>query len=293
MYERGEKKMKKKLLLPIIALFAGIVLVACGESAAEESLDKLGEIKEAGELNIGTSPDYPPFEFYVIDANGERQIVGSDIDLAKAIAEEIGVELKITATDFNGVIANIQTGSVDFGIAGFTFTEERGEVMQFSDGYSQESAHGYQGLMMREDVAAEFTSLEDLKEADLVLGAQTGSIQFEMAQSLTEPANIKQYGTLDVGLAALNEGDIDGMVVSTSSAEPMLVTFPNLVILPEEEFNLDPDEKYNQIMIGFPQGKEYASLMEVANKVINESVENGDIEKWQTEAKAMSLEAVE
>lgn len=286
--------MKNKLMGLVSVLFVGMMLVACGNAEdAGEGPDKLAQIQDAGELVIGTSPDYPPFEFYILDENGERQIVGSDIKLAEAIAEELGVELKITATDFDGVIANIQTKSVDMGIAGFNYTKERAGVMNFSEGYSQEADIGYQGLMMRSENAEKFASLEDIKAAGLTLGAQTGAIQYELAQDLTDMKNIKQYGTLDVGLAALNEGDVDGMVVATSSAEPMLATFSGLTILPKETFNLDPEDKYNQVMVGFPLGDEYASLIELTNKVIAKAKENNDIEEWQAEAKALSIKAVE
>lgn len=288
-------KTKNKLsVFSMLALLFSFVLVACGDKqAGSSSGDKLEDIKAAGELTIGTSPDYPPLEFYVLDENGERQIAGSDITLAQAIADEIGVDLDIRATDFNGVIANIQSGSVDMGISGFTFTEQRAEVMNFSEGYLQESSLGYQGLMMQKEMAEKFDSLEDIEEADLTLGAQGGSIQFELAASLTNEANIKQYGTLDVGLAALNEGDIDGMVVSTSSAEPMLKTFPNLMILPQADFDLDPEQLYSTNVIAFPKGEEYQSLIELANKVIAENKENGNLEKWHTEAVNLSKDAIE
>lgn len=287
--------MKKKIMIAMSVLFTGIILVACGNSEGNvgEGSDKLTKIKEAGELVIGTSPDYPPFEFYILDEDGERQIVGSDIQLAEAIAEEIGVELKIRATDFDGVIANIQSKSVDMGLAGFNYTKERANVMNFSEGYTQESTIGYQGLMMTADNAATFASLDEVESANLVLGAQTGAIQYELAQDLTDAKNIKQYGTLDVGLAALNEGDIDGMVVATSSAEPMLATFPNLVLLPKETFNLDPGDQYSQVMVGFPLGDEYASLIELTNEVIAKAKETNQIEEWQAEAKALSIKAVE
>lgn len=287
--------MKKKMLFALSALFAGVLLIGCGnsEKSADEGQDKLEQIKEAGELIMGTSPDYPPFEFYILDENGNRQIVGSDIQLAEAIAEEIGVELKITATDFDGVIANIQAKSVDLGLAGFNYTKERSNIMQFSEGYAQESTIGYQGLMMTERIAENYESLEEIKEEELVIGAQAGSIQYELAQTLTDDKNIKQYGTLDVGLAALNEGDIDGMVVATSSAEPMIATFRNLMILPEADYNLDPERKYDQVMVGFPLGEEYESLIELANKVIADAIENNQIEEWQAEAKKLSEEALE
>ena len=285
----------RRTILSLMVLLFSFALVACGENdqANNGSGDKLEDIKAAGELTIGTSPDYPPLEFYVLDENGDRQIAGSDITLAQAIADEIGVDLNITVTDFNGVIANVQSGSVDMGISGFTFTEERGEVMQFSEGYLQESSLGFQGIMMQESMVGEYETLEDIKAADLVLGAQTGSIQYELAAKLTEPTNIKQYGTLDVGLAALNEGDIDAMVVATSSAEPMLATFPNLVILPQEEFDLDPERLYSTNVIAFPQGEEYQSLIDVANEVIQENKDNGNIEQWHEEAIELSREAVE
>jgi polar amino acid transport system substrate-binding protein len=285
------KKMKN-VLLSVAMLVVAVVLVACGGSG-EAGADALAQIQERGELNVGTSPDYPPMEFYILDENGERQVVGSDIDLAQAIADEIGVDLTLTTTDFDGVIANVQSGSVDMGISGFTYTEERGEVMQFSDGYLQESDLGYQGIMMQEDFAEQFDSLEEIQEAGLVLGAQGGSIQQELANGLTDPANVKQYGTLDVGLAALNEGDIDGMVVATSSAQPMLSTFPNLVILPQEDFDLDPERLYSTNSVALPMGEEYQSLLEVVNQVIQENIENGNMEKWHAEAVELSQEAVE
>ena len=289
------KKMNKKFILSLITLFAGFVLVACGGSndGASGGQDKLEEIKASGELIVGTSPDFPPMEFYILDENNERQIVGTDITLAEAIADEIGVELNIRATDFNGVIANIQSESINMGLSGFTFTEKRAESMQFSDGYQQESTIGYQGIMMQKDLAETFSSLEEIEEAGLILGAQNGSIQYEMAMNLTDAANVKQYGTLDVGLAALNEGDIDGMIVSTSSAEPMLATFPNLMILPQDNFDLDPERLYSTNVIAFPLGEEYASLIELANKVINENIENGNLEQWQQEAVELSRDAIE
>ena len=287
------KNIKNGLLSALMVLVA-VVLIACGNSdGASEGKDALAQIQDKGELNIGTSPDYPPMEFYVLDENNDRQIVGMDIDLANAIADENGVDLKITTTDFDGVLANVQSGSVDLGITGFTFTEARAEVMQFSDGYLQESDLGFQGIMMKQETADQFSSLEEINDAGLVLGAQTGSIQYELAGTLTDTSNIKQYGTLDVGLAALNQGDIDGMVVSTSSAEPMLATFPDLVILPKESFDLDPERLYSTNSIALPLGEEYASLMEVVNKVINENIENGNMAKWHADAVELSRNAVE
>ena len=127
-----------------IFMLVSVILVACQnvETATEEN-DVLAQIKEKGELNVGIAPGYPPYEFYILDENRKRQIAGSDTDLAKAIVDEIGVDLTFTATDFNGVMANIQAGPVDMGVSGFTYTQERTKVMQFSEGYLQESSAGF------------------------------------------------------------------------------------------------------------------------------------------------------
>lgn len=280
----------KKLLTALLAVVMMVTLVGCSSG---EKKDKLEEIKAAGKLVVGTSPDFPPSEFYILDEKGQKQIVGSDIALAKAIAEELGVELEIKATNFDGVLANIQSGQVDMGISGFAATDERKKVMQFSVGYQREADDGYQGLVVSKATAEKYKTLEELKAANLKIGAQAASIQYEMATKLTKEANIQQLGTTDAIALALNAGDIDAMVSASSSAEPMLNTFPDLVLLPQDEFDLDPDKMYSTNVIGFPLGDEYKSLIEVVNKVIEEARANGDLDKWVNEAKAQVSKAIE
>lgn len=291
------KKKIKEFIFLLSIIVVGITLGACENSEdaviSGEENDVLAQIQESGVLTIGTAPGYPPMEFYVLDDNGDHQIAGSDITIAQAFADELGVELNITATDFNGVIANLQSGSIDMGISGFTWTEERSKAMQFSEGYLQESSFGFQGIMMQKVLAEEFNSLEEIEEADLLLGAQGGTIQYELAQRLNSEDNIRQYATLDVGLAALNEGDIDAMIVASTSAEPMLATFPNLVILPQDNFDLDPEQVYSTNAIAFPLGEEYQSFIDLANEFIKENIENGNIEQWHKEATKLSRDAIE
>ena len=287
--------MKKNwLYTSIFALLAVVTLAACGSSSSSSSTDSdvLAKIKESGKLVVGTSPDFPPSEFYILNDQGEKEIVGSDISLAKAIAKEIGVKLDIKATDFNGVLANIQTGSVDIGISGFVGTDERKKIMDFSDGYEQEVSDGYQGILTTKEIAEKYSSLADLKKAKLKVGAQSGSIQYELASGLTSTANLKQYGTMDAAVLALNAGDIDAVTVSTTSVEPLLTSFPNLTILSKEEFNLDPDNKYATNVIGIPKDDANKSLIKVINKVIKENKENGNLEKWKDEATEQAKKAI-
>ena len=118
-------------------------------------------------------------------------------------------------------------------------------------------------------------------------------IQYQLAMKLTDEANIKQYGTTDASALALDAGDIDAVIVSSNSALPMLDTFTDLTLLPKDGFDLDPDAMYSTNVIGFPLGDEYQSLIDLCNDVIEKARENGDLEKWVTEAKELSAQAVE
>lgn len=282
----------KKLVSVVLATTMMMGVVGCSSSTSD-SADKLEQIKEAGKIVLGTSPDFPPSEFYILDENGEKQIVGSDISLAQAIADEIGVELEIKATDFNGVLANVQSGAVDMAISGFAQTEERKKVMQFSGGYQRDDSEDYQGILTTKEIAEKYKTLDEFKDANLTIAAQAGSIQYEMALKLTDESNIKQYGTIDAAALALDAGDIDAVIISSNSGEPMLDTFTDMTILPKDGFDLDPDAMYSTNVIGFPLGDEYQSLIDLCNEVIAEARENGDLENWVTEAKELSAQAIE
>ena len=288
--------MKKIMTIGIVGALSLILFSACGKSGKASSNTQeegqLGKIKKAGKLVLGTSPDFPPAEFYVLK-DGKKEIVGSDVALAQAIADEIGVELEIKPTDFNGVLANIQTGSVDLGIASFVGTDERSKVMDFSEGYQQEVSDGFQGVLMKKDNAKKYKDLEELKSAKVTVGAQAASIQYELATILTDEKKIKQYGTMDAAILALNSGDVEALTVSTSSAVPMLESFPDLEILPQESFDLDTADKYSKNVIGFPKNNDNQELIEIANKVIKENLDNGTFDKWREEYKKMSVDAVE
>lgn len=242
---------------------------------------------------MGTSPDYPPNEFYILDANNQKQIVGSDIMLGQAIADKIGVKLEIKPTDFQGVLSNIQAGQLDMAIAGFSYTEGRKAAMQYSDGYATESEVGWHGIMMTKANAAKYKTLDEIKAAKLKFGAQSGSVQQEMASKLTDPTSLKVMGTLDALALSLNAGDIDALVISTDNATNMLKTFPDLTILPKDSFNLDPENLYSQNVVVFPLGDQSKSLIEVANEVINAAKADGTMEKWRTEALELAKKAVE
>ena len=136
--------MKKGLLKLVLGTMSILALAACGntsdtaDSSATDSAastattDKLQEIKDKGKLVMGTSADYPPYEWHLIK-DGKDEIIGFDIDIAQAIADELGVELEVKDMAFDGLIPALSTGKIDMIIAGMNATEERKQSVDFTD----------------------------------------------------------------------------------------------------------------------------------------------------------------
>ena len=275
----------KKLLKGLLAVAMMFAVTACGGNEP----DLLDQIKEKGYITLATSPDFAPNEFYVLK-DGEQTIVGSDIALAQAIADEIGVELKINPVAFKQVISEVQAGNADFGISGFAWTETRAKAVKFSANYSQTTSDGWQGLMIRKADADKYKTLDDIKAANLKIGAQAGSIQAEMASKLTN--NVQSLGDNSTIAQELAIGSIDAYVITSTQAAAAMNGNDSIMLLPEEGFNLDPDGKYDQVGAVFSKTANNDSLIEVVNKVIEKAkVVNAEgksqLDIWNDEAEAL------
>ena len=108
-------------------------------------------------LTMGSSCDFPPYEYYH-DETGE--IVGIDVEIAQAVCAKLGVELKIEDMQFDSIIAAVVSGKVDFGMSGFTVTEERKQNVDFSTPYTVTQ----QSVIIPVD--SEITSVEDILNAE-------------------------------------------------------------------------------------------------------------------------------
>ena len=143
----------KKLFLGAMAFLVAVTLVACGSKKdADES------IKENKKLVVAVSPDYPPFEFKTL-VDGKDQVVGSDIKLAQAIANELGVKLEVTTMSFDNVLSSLQSGKADLAISGISVTDERKKTFDFSDPYYETQ----NAIIVRKDQESTYSSLDALK----------------------------------------------------------------------------------------------------------------------------------
>lgn len=141
-----------KLLSLVLVGMVMVSLSSCGKEVSVEGTNK----KE--KLVLGTSADYAPYEFHK-EIDGKDTIVGFDIDIAKAIAEDLGVELEIKDMSFDGLLEALVTGKIDFIIAGMTPTPERAENVDFSNIYYT----AVNNILINKENMDKISSLEDLK----------------------------------------------------------------------------------------------------------------------------------
>lgn len=190
----------KKVILGGFALLAILGLAACSSS----SNDSLSAIKEKGKIVVATSPDYAPFEFQTL-VDGKNQVVGADMDLAKAIADELGVKLEISTMSFDNVLTSLQTGKSDIAISGLAVTDERKKSFDFSDSYYDTKI----SLLVRKadlDKYATLTSFDGVKVA-----AQKGSIPENMVKDQLPKANLISLTNMGEAINELKNGQVEAV----------------------------------------------------------------------------------
>ncbi|MBQ9942719.1 MAG: transporter substrate-binding domain-containing protein [Christensenellaceae bacterium] len=254
------KKMSKVLALVIALVMALTMIVACGGKSGVE------KIKEAGKLTMLTNAAFAPYEYL-----GENdEISGVDVEIAKAIAEELGVELEIINMDFDGIISAVQTGKGDLGIAGITANEERAKSVAFSINYVDTAQY----LIVSEANAAE---LEGKTDAELIewlagknIGVQSGTTGHFFVEDSTD-ATAVIYKTAPDAAIELANGKLDGVVIDEMPAQQLVTANEGLVVM---ETPLTTEQYAIAI------AKENEDLKEVVDSVLEKLIAEGKIEAW-------------
>ena len=204
--------MKKIIAMLIVAVFA---------------LTAFAALAENGTLTMCTNAQFPPYEFYGDD--GET-IVGIDADIARAICEKIGYELEIKDIDFDACIPGVKEHKYDFAAAGMTVTEERKEMVQFTDTY----ATGIQVIIVPEDSA--YTSIDDIVAANgtAKIGVQagtTGALYCTWDYEDEGKGEVHAYKSGGAAVAALQAGKEDCVVIDNEPAKNFVAQNEGLKIL--------------------------------------------------------------
>ncbi|MFS0723039.1 transporter substrate-binding domain-containing protein [Paenibacillus sp. 1P07SE] len=266
---------KKWLSTGSIAAMAMIVAACGGGSGTNNAPDNTGSnggnapTEETQTLILGTSADYAPFEFHA-NIDGTNTIVGSDIELAKEIAKDLGAELQIIDSEFDGLLMSLNTDKVDMVISGLTATDDRRQNVLLSDIYYQTS----QAVLVKADQADQFTSEEDLHGKRI--GVQLGSIQEGIAEEI-DGAVLTSLGKIPELVMELTSGRVDAIILESPVGEQYARTQSSLAIAPVEI--AEEDEGF---AVAVKLGED--ELMESINATIQRLVESGEYEQFVVEA---------
>ena len=283
----------KKLIALLLALTLVFALAACGETATTETAETAETTETAetaetteteevtletltpGVLTVATSPDFAPYEFYAIDENGNPQLAGFDMALAQYIADYMGLELEIVPMDFDGVLAELSTGNVDLGMAGLSPDPVRADAMDFSDIYYL----GGQSFVTTKGNEDKFPSLEAANNSEFAIGAQTGSIQFNLAQENTPDADIIALTKVTDIVQELINGKLDGAFIETAVAECYAITYPDLAVVLEVPYDAEGSA------IGLPKG---STRTDTVNEAIAAALADGSMDQFVADANELA-----
>lgn len=250
----------------VVGIVLGLVLgyltgVFLPPSAIHKKESLLEKIKKRGVLIVGTSADWPPFEY--IDEKGNY--AGIDIEIAKKIAEAIGVKLEIKDIKFDALIAALKGGEIDLIIADMTPTANREKEVDFSIVYFSDVFT----FVTTKD--SSISSIEDLYGKKI--GVQQGTTQHEWAEKhLKGKCEIKTYTKVNPDMIlALERGDVDAILISKTVAS--VITKKKLTL--KIAFIVEGTEEYAAIAV--PENAE--DLKYIVNSVIEQLKSTGELKK--------------
>ena len=228
---------------------------AASSEAASAAATELTTV-EAGKLTMATNAAFPPYEM-TTDA-GEFE--GIDIETAQAIADKLGLELQIDDMDFDAALLGGQQGKADIVMAGVPVTDERKAVMDFSDSY----ATGIQSIIVPE--GSDIASPDDL--AGKKIGTQRGTTGYIYCSDDFGDENVVAYDDGLTAVQALNNGQVDAVVIDNAPAKEFVAANPGLVIL-------DTSYAEEDYAIGMAKG---SSLEDAVNAVLEELKADGTLQ---------------
>ena len=265
------KKISRRSFLAAAGLsVAALALTACGgssastassvaSSAAASTSAAAGELTtvEAGKLTMATNATFPPYEM----TTDSGDIEGIDVDTAKAIAEKLGLELQIDDMDFDAALLSVQQGKADIAMAGITVTDERKAVMAFSDSY----ATGIQSIIVPE--GSDIASPDDL--AGKKIGTQRGTTGYIYCTDDFGEDSVVAYDNGLTAVQALNNGQVDAVVIDNAPAKEYVAANPGLKVL---------ETSYAEEDYAIGMSKDNTALVEAVNAALEELKADGTLQ---------------
>lgn len=258
--------MKKNVLIIMMALVLAFAMTACGGGSddggsAAGSAEAAGSMTaEEGVLHMATNATFPPY-------------VGIDVEIAQAIADELGLELVVDDMDFSSILTAVQGGKSDIAMAGMTVTDERKESVDFTVPYTT----AVQVVIVPED--SPIKTIDDLANANMI-GCQEGTTGYIYCSAPPEEDgygedHVTAYTSGPVAVQALVAGKVDAVVIDQEPAKQYVAANPGLKIL-ETEFAV---EDY-AIGISKDNPELYEAVNDALQKLIDDGTVQGIIDKY-------------
>ena len=266
----------KKLTALMLSSAMMLSLAACGGSASTDTASSEAASSEAasteeaasadaaelttvtaGKLTMSTNAAFPPYEMTTDSGDFE----GIDVEVAGAIAEKLGLELQVDDMDFDAALLAAQNGKSDIVMAGVTVTDERQKVMDFSDTY----AEGIQSIIVPED--SDIASADDL--TGKAIGTQRGTTGYIYCTDDFGEDNVIAYDDGLTAVQALNNGQVDAVVIDNAPAKSFVEANPGLKIL---------DTAYAQEDYAIGVAKGNTALLDAINSALEELQADGTLQ---------------
>ena len=241
---------------------------------------RLAYIREKGVLTVATEPYFPPQEFIHPSLSGKEQYIGSDIELARRIAQRMGVELEIVPMNFSRVLTSVAEGECDLAISALSYTPDRASRVELSRGYHFSEEAAGSALLIRKENRNRIRSLSDLKGRNIT--AQRGSLRESLlAEQVFNYREFRRLPSVQDVYISLKDRVSDAACVDLETANVYLENNPKsgLMLVPDVVFI--PDKLYEGDRIA--ARKDEKDLIAFVDTIIEEVVESGEYERWFSE----------
>ena len=276
-----------KIIFVLLSLGAALLVSACSRSADgigaaethifDKSGNRLEAVREAGKLVIGISADYAPFAFPVEEDDGAISYQGSDVELGKYIAEQLGVEAEFQEMEMEECLKAAKEGTVDLVLLGMLPEESRLAYVDFTDPYYQP---GRQVFLVKKAQRNEYKELEDF--AGATVAAQYGTLQAQLVTEQLSKSYMELVDTISEGIEMVNTGRADALALDAQVTDDILDEY-SFLALAAAEMEYEQEGVVGGVVEREPE------LLEAVNQVIDEVVEDGLYLGWMDTAIRMAV----
>lgn len=231
----------------------------------------LQRIYERGYLTVGSATGYAPYIFVDI-SSPNQEATGTDMELAKKVAEKLGVELKYVDMVFSGLISAVTTDKIDFALGGMTPTEERKESVDFSNEY----LFTEQRVLVRKEDVDKFKTIDDLNGATIAI--QKSTTQDMLATDFCKDSTIIRLDKVPNAILELTSKNADVVIIEEIVAQQYIIENNDLTIC---EIEFPEERKLKTSSVAFKKGNE--DFIKIVNEVIAECEDEGAFDEWVTE----------